>query len=104
MSGKSKQLDGLLQRAMSTSPATSTKPSSTPAGQSASQSEPVKLDVVRAPRQKEVRMQIEVPESVRRAIKARGAESGESTREIVLRALKQDGFDIPEDLIRDRRK
>lgn len=101
MSGKSKQLDGLLQRAMSTSPAVA---ASKPAAKPTSNVESVPVPAVKEPRPKEVRLQIEVPESVRRAIKARGAESGESAREIILRALKQDGFDIPEELIRDRRK
>jgi hypothetical protein len=44
-----------------------------------------------------------LPASIVRAVKIRAAESGQTLRETVLRALKADGFKIPDREIADRR-
>jgi hypothetical protein len=44
-----------------------------------------------------------LPASIVRAVKVRAAERGETLRETVLRALKADGFKIPDHEIADRR-
>jgi hypothetical protein len=103
MATRSKQLEGILGRAIATTPkvgssallsAESVVIAPTPAAQPPEKPR----------REKEVRLQIDVPEPVRRAIKARAVENGESAREVILRALQRDGFDIPDTIIRDRRR
>jgi hypothetical protein len=44
-----------------------------------------------------------LPASIVRAVKIRAAESGQTLRETVLRALKADGFKVPDWEIADRR-
>lgn len=118
MAARSKQLDGILGRAIAATPSKSAgsatvtplaSPAPAPAPALAvdlpSQTAVPAPEVPAKPqREKEVRLQIDVPEMVRRAIKARAVQDGESAREVILRALQKDGFDIPDDLIRDRRR
>ena len=44
-----------------------------------------------------------LPSAIVRAVKIRAAERGETLRQTVLRALKADGFKIPDREIADRR-
>lgn len=52
---------------------------------------------------REVPIQVMVPEWVRREVAVLGAERGENIRTTVLRGLKAIGIDIPESQMRDRR-
>lgn len=52
---------------------------------------------------KEVPIQVMVPESVRRQVALMGADRGENIRTVVLRGLRAIGIDIPESELADRR-
>jgi hypothetical protein len=54
-------------------------------------------------REKDVQLSVVLPASIVRAVKIRAAEDGGTLREIVLRALKADGFKVPDREIADRR-
>jgi len=54
-------------------------------------------------RDKEVPIQIMVPEAVRRQVAIMGADRGENIRTVVLRGLRAIGIDIPESELVDRR-
>jgi hypothetical protein len=54
--------------------------------------------------QKEQTLQLFLPAATKREITLRAAESGETVRVIVLRALEAYGFHVPEDALVDRRK
>lgn len=53
--------------------------------------------------EKEVALQIMVPEVIRRQVAVMSAERGESIRTIVLRGLRTMGIDVPESELVDRR-
>lgn len=53
--------------------------------------------------EKDVPVQVMVPEQVRRQLAIMGAERGESIRTVVLRALKEIGIKIPKAQLVDRR-
>ncbi len=54
--------------------------------------------------QKEQTLQLFLPATTKREITLRAAESGETVRVTVLRALEAYGFFVPEDAFVDRRK
>lgn len=110
---KSTQLEGILSRATSTTPK--------PAPQAAT-ADVVKLDPVKtaepapapkkakakeeeAPaREKQLPVQVEIPESVERALKIRAATDRTTTRNLILQGLRAIGFDVSDEEMRDRRK
>ena len=49
-------------------------------------------------------LQIFLPAATKRAIALRAAETGETVRVIVLRALNAYGYQVPEDALVDRRR
>lgn len=53
--------------------------------------------------QREVPIQVMVPETVRRQVALMGADRGENIRTVVLRGLRAIGIDIPESELADRR-
>lgn len=53
---------------------------------------------------KEPTLQLFLPAATKRAIALRAAETGETVRVIVLRALSAYGLHVPEDSLVDRRK
>ena len=53
--------------------------------------------------EREVPIQIMVPEGVRRQVALMGADRGENMRTVVLRGLRAIGIDIPESELSDRR-
>lgn len=53
--------------------------------------------------QKEVPIQVMVPEAIRRQVALMGADRGENIRTVVLRGLRAIGIDIPESEFGDRR-
>ncbi|WP_144860884.1 hypothetical protein [Mesorhizobium sp. J18] len=57
----------------------------------------------RASGEKEVPIQVMVPETVRRQVALMGADRGENIRTVVLRGLRAIGIDIPESELADRR-
>ena len=59
--------------------------------------------VKRGPRDKEVPIQVMVPEAVRRQVALMGADRGENIRTVVLRGLRAIGIDIPDSELADRR-
>ena len=52
---------------------------------------------------RDVPLQVEIPESVRRAIKIRAAADGDTMRTCILKALRRYGIDVDETLLKDRR-
>lgn len=54
-------------------------------------------------RDKEVPIQVMVPETVRRQVALMGADRGENIRTVVLRGLRAIGIDIPDSELADRR-
>lgn len=54
--------------------------------------------------QAEDNLQITVPSVTKRSLKMKSAESGESMRVIVLRALSASGITVPTDVLHDRRR
>jgi hypothetical protein len=55
------------------------------------------------PRDKEVPIQVMVPEAVRRQVAHLGVDRGENIRTVVLRGLRAIGIEIPESELTDRR-
>jgi hypothetical protein len=55
-------------------------------------------------REPEAQLSVVLPASIVRAVKIRAAENGDTLRAVVLRALKADGFKVPDREIVDRRK
>jgi len=53
--------------------------------------------------QKEVPIQVMVPEAIRRQVALMGADRGENIRTVVLRGLRAIGIDIPDSEFGDRR-
>lgn len=53
--------------------------------------------------EREVPIQVMVPEGVRRQVALMGADRGENIRTVVLRGLRAIGIDIPESELTDRR-
>lgn len=53
--------------------------------------------------QRDVALQIEVPERVRTSLRVRAAQDGETIRMCVLRALRAYGIDVDEEDLVDRR-
>ena len=51
----------------------------------------------------DTQLSVMLPSSVVKAVKVHAVERGETLRASILRALKADGFSIPESLIADRR-
>lgn len=51
----------------------------------------------------DAQLSVMLPAAIVRAVKIRAAENGETLRATVLRALKADGFKVPDALIVDRR-
>ena len=51
----------------------------------------------------DTQLSVMLPASVVKAVKVRAVEKGETLRASILRALKADGFSIPDSLIADRR-
>lgn len=51
----------------------------------------------------DTQLSVMLPSSVVKAVKIRAVEKGETLRASILRALKADGFSIPDSLIADRR-
>jgi len=51
----------------------------------------------------DAQLSVVLPAAIVRAVKVRAAERGETLRETVLRALKADGFKVPDREIADRR-
>jgi hypothetical protein len=49
-------------------------------------------------------LQITVPQSTKRSLKVRAAESGEPMRLIILKALLEAGISVPNEELHDRRK
>jgi hypothetical protein len=49
-------------------------------------------------------LQITVPQSTKRSLKVRAAESGEPMRLIILKALLEAGISVPSEELHDRRK
>ena len=60
-------------------------------------------DRARPDREEDAQLSVILPASIVKAVKIRAAERGETLRETVLRALKADGFKIPDRAIADRR-
>lgn len=54
-------------------------------------------------REPDAQLSVVLPASIVRAVKIRAAENGETLRAVVLRALKADGFKVPDREIADRR-
>jgi hypothetical protein len=54
-------------------------------------------------REPDAQLSVVLPASIVRAVKIRAAENGETLRAVVLRALRADGFKIPDREITDRR-
>jgi hypothetical protein len=54
-------------------------------------------------RDKEVPIQVMVPETVRRQVALMGADRGENIRTVVLRGLRAIGIEIPDSELADRR-
>jgi hypothetical protein len=54
-------------------------------------------------READAQLSVILPASIVRAVKVRAAERGQTLRATVLRALKADGFKVPEAAIADRR-
>jgi hypothetical protein len=52
----------------------------------------------------EENLQITVPRVTKRSLKMRAAESGDTMRVIVLRALAASGIQVPDEELQDRRK
>ncbi|KNY13060.1 hypothetical protein AKG11_31230 [Shinella sp. SUS2] len=111
---KSTQLEGILSRATSTTP--KAVPQATTAdvvklAEPAKAVEPVptmkkaKAKEEQAPaREKQLPVQVEVPESVERALKIRAATDRTTTRNLILQGLRAIGFEVSEEEMRDRRK
>jgi hypothetical protein len=55
------------------------------------------------PEREEEQLSVVLPADIVRAVKIRAAENGETLRAVVLRALKADGFKVPDREIADRR-
>ena len=55
------------------------------------------------PEREEAQLSVVLPADIVRAVKIRAAENGETLRAVVLRALKADGFKVPDREITDRR-
>ena len=92
MKKNSKQLDSILSSHMHATPI---QVANVP------EEEPEKILV---PQEREVRLTAEVPESIKRQLKQKMAETfGETERSIILRALKAYGFEIDENQIKDKR-
>jgi len=92
MKKNSKQLDSILSSHMYATPI---QVANVP------EVEPEKILV---PQEREVRLTAEVPESIKRQLKQKMAETfGETERSIILRALKAYGFEIDENQIKDKR-
>jgi hypothetical protein len=53
--------------------------------------------------EKEVPIQVMVPETIRRQVALMGADRGENIRTVVLRGLRAIGIDIPDSELADRR-
>jgi hypothetical protein len=51
----------------------------------------------------DAQLSVMLPAGIVRAVKIRAAERGETLRATVLRALRSDGFKVPDALIADRR-
>lgn len=49
-------------------------------------------------------LQLAIPSTTKRALKIRSVETGEPVRLLVLKALRQAGYEVPEDELVDRRK
>jgi|GEM_PF-3004910 len=111
----SKQLEGILGKVTTTTPA---KP--VVQAPAAIKAEPATAEIVRMPAaetsvEKPVRkpsakkvepqksVQAFVPASIDKALRMKAAEEGTTTRNIILRGLKAIGFDVPEDELRDKR-
>jgi hypothetical protein len=54
-------------------------------------------------REPDAQLSVVLPAAIVRAVRVRAAERGETLRETVLRALKADGFKVPDREIVDRR-
>lgn len=52
----------------------------------------------------EENLQVSVPPSTKKSLKIRSAETGDTMRVIVLKALAAAGIDVPEEELKDRRK
>lgn len=110
---KSTQLEGILSRATSTTPKAA--PQATTADvvklEPAKAVEPapapkkVKAKEEEAPaREKQLPVQVEIPESVERALKIRAATDRTTTRNLILQGLQAIGFEVSDEEMRDRRK
>lgn len=64
----------------------------------------IKTPRVPADADAEATLQIFLPAATKRAVAVRAAETGETVRVIVLRALDAYGFPVPEDALVDRRR
>jgi hypothetical protein len=53
---------------------------------------------------RDVSLGVEVPESVKRALKIKAATEGITNRALLLQALQRIGIAVPDDEVRDRRK
>lgn len=111
----SKQLEGILGKVTTTTPAKSV--AQTPA---AVKDEPTTAEIVRMPAaepqaeklarkpaakkvEAQKSVQAFVPASIDKALRMKAAEEGTTTRNIILRGLKAIGFDVPEEELRDKR-
>lgn len=110
---KSTQLEGILSRATSTTPkaapqaatADVVKLEPTKAAEPATAPKKVKAKEEEAPaREKQLPVQVEIPESVERALKIRAATDRTTTRNLILQGLRAIGFDVSDEELRDRRK
>lgn len=54
--------------------------------------------------EKDVPLQVEIPESVRHAIRIRAAADGDTMRTCILKALRNYGIDVSDDVLMDRRR
>ncbi|MQW85975.1 hypothetical protein [Sinorhizobium saheli] len=110
----SKQLESILGRVTTATPATRTQPKPAaeepkaavvplPAAEPAPAPEkPARKPAAKKPEpQKSV--QAFVPASIDRALKIKAAQDGTTVRNIILQGLKAIGFDVPEDELRDKR-
>lgn len=111
MAGKS--LGSILNRTTSATPPPPADEASTPSPQAATKvtksrkaqgKKPEPVVALKIVEDKEVGLQFKVPDSIRRQLLLSAAQEGVTLRTIILRAIKQAGYDIPEEEIRDRRK
>ncbi len=110
---KSTQLEGILSRATSTTPkatpqeatADVVKLEAAKTAEHAPAPKKIKAKEEEVPtREKQLPVQVEVPESVERALKIRAATDRTTTRNLILQGLRAIGFEVSDEEMRDRRK